>query len=377
MMKDPGPHYLFLLVFVFCSSCATKAPSTLPHPPPPAKSAPAPVMSATPLPAQSAPAASTAADVEFTNPRGVTVDGDGNIYVAAFSDSAIVKITPQGRSIMVAGPSVKPGDAGRSVELGTPSGVAVDKNGIIYVADADANTVWKIPPTGDVLAFTGLSAAPDVAKVDPAADFNDPNCVAVDQDGNVYVGDTHSHAVRKISREGVVTNLAGNPAADGANVDGKGAAARFGSPRGIAVDSAGVVYVADEDFGTVRKIMPDGTVTTLAGNGASSASKDGVGAQAVINTPRGLAVDTKGNVYVACTEEAIIRKITPDGTVTTLAGKLGQTGAQDGQGDAARFSGPRGLGVDKDGNIYVADSDNDLIRKITPDGTVTTVGNAP
>jgi sugar lactone lactonase YvrE len=106
---------------------------------------------------------------------------------------------------------------------------------------------------------------------------------------------------------------------------------------------------------------------------ATTGSHDGVGAKAVIQTPRGLAVDTKGNLYAADTDEGIIRKITPDGTVTTLAGKLNDAGLADGKGAEAQFAGPRGLAMDKDGNIYVADSDNAAIRKITPDGTVTTV----
>ena len=318
-------------------------------------------------------------DLHFSNPRGVTVDDKGNIYVADYSDSAVYKVTPQGQVSLVVGAEVKPGGPGRKVEMATPTGVVVDKNGIIYVADADGGTVWKVPATGDVVGITGKPASPSAdAKVDAAAVFNGATCVAADQDGNVYVGDTHGHAVRKISPAGVVTTLAGQPSADGASVDGKGTDARFGGPRGIGVDSAGIVYVADEDFGTVRKITPAGMVTTLAGNAsATTGSKDGMGAEAIIAAPRGLAVDAKGNVYVACTDEGIIRKIAPNGIVTTLAGKAGETGATDGKGADARFSGPRGMAVDKAGNIYVADADNGVVRKITPEGVVSTVMGTP
>jgi sugar lactone lactonase YvrE len=186
----------------------------------------------------------------------------------------------------------------------------------------------------------------------------------VDAAGNVIVADTHNNLVRKITPDGVVSTLAGNSAPEEAkSVDGKGAVVRFGAPRGIAIDGAGNIYIADEMFGTVRKIALDGTTTTLAGNATASgvSSKDGVGDKAIISTPRGIAVDSKGNVYVA-------------DTVTTLAGKIGDAGFANGPGPAARFSGPRGLAVDKDGNVFVADSDNGAIRKIEPNGVVRTIG---
>src|SRR5262249_1844413 len=127
----------------------------------------------------------------------------------------------------------------------------------------------------------------------------------------------------------------------------------------------------------ISKVAQDGTLTLIAGNSTdNAASKDGVGAKAVIVGPRGLAVDAKGNLYAADTDEGLIRKITPDGTVTTLAGKPNNQGLADGKGPAAQFGGPRGLAVDKDGNVYVADSDNGVIRKIAPDGTVTTLGKS-
>ncbi len=298
------------------------------------------------------------------------MDKDGNLYVGDVTDGAVYKINQQGWGVKLG-----------NVDIATPTGVAVDAGGNVYVADADSNTIRKISPDGKVTTLAGQDGQMGTTDGPGAtARFNGATSLAVDAKGNLIVADTHNNLVRKISPDGVVDTLAGKPGTDEAkSVDGKGAVVRFGSPRGVAIDGAGVIYIADEMFGTVRKIMPDGTTTTLAGKATTTgaSSKDGVGAQAIIATPRGIAVDGKGNVYVADTDSSAIRKISPDGTVTTFAGKIGEIGTNDGKGAAARFSGPRGLAVDQDGNVFVADSDNGVIRKITPDGVVTTIGSAP
>ncbi len=146
------------------------------------------------------------------------------------------------------------------------------------------------------------------------------------------------------------------------------------SPRAITVDPGGNLYVADAEGGTVHRITPAGVVTTIALQVANN--KDAKPAPALAG-PRGLAVDQAGNIYVADTDNNLIRKITPAGVLTTLAGVPGSSGADDGPGATARFAAPRGLAVDAAGNVFVADSDNGSIRKITPDGTVTTMTAAP
>ncbi len=339
----------------------------MPPPTRPRVAAPQAARPPTPGPA----AFSVGVALHFSHPRGVAVDGEGNLYVADYSDAVIYKVTPQGQVTLAVGATVKPGGVGHKVEMSTPCGVAVDKDGTIYVADADGNTVWKIPATGDVVGFKGKSGSPG-DKAQAGADFAGPTCLALDQSGNLLVGDTHAHAVRKIYRNGLVVTFAGQPTADSASVDGLGGDARFGGPRGIAVDGDGMVYVADEEFDTVRKITSDSVVSTVAGGLPVT-----VNAPVELPSPRGLAVDFKGNIYVACTDDNLIRKIAVDRTVTTLAGKAGEAGTADGKGDAARFAGPRGLAADLQGNVYVADSDNGLIRKISPDGTVATVRGTP
>src|SRR5205085_2340119 len=160
--------------------------------------------------------------------------------------------------------------------------------------------------------------------------------------------------IRKIAPAGVVTTLAGlagNPGSD----DGTGSAARFYDPSGVATDSSGNVYVADSGHQTVRKVNPAGVVTTLAGLAGNQGSDDGTGSAARFYDPFGVATDSSGNVYVADTRNHTIRKITPAGVVTTLAGPAGSRGSADGTGSAARFYHPGGVATGSSGNIYVAD----------------------
>lgn len=160
------------------------------------------------------------------------------------------------------------------------------------------------------------------------------------------------------------------------SADGTGAEARFNVPVGIALDSAGNAYVADQNNGTIRKITPNGVVTTLAGTAGQIGSADGMGANAAFSLPHGIAVDGAGNVYVADTGNHNIRKISAAGAVTTLAGVAGSTGNADGPAATATFNAPNALGVDSTGNVYVADTGNSAIRKITPQGVVTTLAVA-
>ena len=170
------------------------------------------------------------------------------------------------------------------------------------------------------------------------------------------------------------STLAGTPATSGA--DGAGTAARFAYPHGVAVDSAGYVYVADTENNTVRRITRGGEVTTRAGVAGTPGSADGTGSTARFNYPQGVAVDSAGNVYVADSYNHTLRKITSAGVVTTLAGLAGAPGSDDGAGTDAEFDTPAGVAVDRSGNLYVADSNNHTIRKVAPMGTnwvVTTI----
>jgi hypothetical protein len=252
------------------------------------------------------------------------------------------------------------------------TGIATDRAGDIYVANWH-NAILKITPAGVVMTFAGK---PDVRGnadgVGPAATFVYPIAIATDSAANVYVADKVSNTIRKINPEGVVTTLAGTPGVAG-HADGVGKAATFSAPVGIATDSAGNIYVADSGNNVIRKITPDGTVTTIAGQAGERGESDGEGKAARFSNPNAIATDGAGDLFVAEMARGTIRKITSAGMVTTLAGKADESGHADGTGPNATFHGPRGVAADKAGNVYVADYGNNTIRKITPTGVVTTL----
>jgi len=309
----------------------------------------------------------------FNGPRGVAVDSAGTVYVADERNHTIRAITPEGVVTTLAGTAGVSGSAegtGSAARFNHPWGVAVDGAGTVYVADESNHTIRAITSARVVTTLAGTAGANGSTDgAGSAARFSSPEGVAVDGGGTVYVGDTGNNTIRRITPGGVVTTLAGTPG----GADGTGSAARFAAPDGVAVDDAGTVYVADTSNSTIRKITTAGVVTTLAGAVGQPGSTDGIGSAARFNNPQGVAVDSAGTVYVADTSNSTIRKVTSAGAVTTLAGTAGQTGSADGTGSAARFRGPSGVAVDAAGTVYVADRGNYTIRKITPTGEVTTL----
>ena len=318
----------------------------------------------------------------FSDPAGVAVDHWGNVYVADFNNHTIRTITPGGMVSTLAGVGGFYGmgyadGTGAGAGFHNPCGVAVDTAGNVYVADTGNNTIRKIAPGGLVTTLTGKEGNPGSADGDAlSARFSGPSGVAVDAARNVYVADTGNQTIRKVMPEGIVATLAGVPGSSGTN-DGPCAAARFYNPSGVAVDGGGNVYVADQGNHTIRKVTPDGTVTTLAGLAGSSGTNDGPGCAARFDHPYGVAVDASGNLYVADMDNGAIRMVTTNGVVTTLAGLAGTQGTLDGTGSVARFSSPHAVAVDHAGTVFVADTLNFTIRKVTPDGVVTTIAGIP
>jgi len=326
----------------------------------------------------------------FDFPFGLGVDSADNIYVADTYNDVIRKVTPAGGVTTIAGLGGNSGSAegiGIAARFAGPSGVAVDGSGSVYVADQVSHTIRKVTPAGVVTTIAGAAGYAGSANgTNSEARFNYPSGVAVDTAGTVYVADGANNGIRKITAAGtnwVVTTLAGfadsgDAEESGGPTDGIGNAARFTVPKGVAVDSAGNLYVADTVNSTIRKVRPDGAVSTFAGTaGVWPGSKDGTGASAQFYWPSGIAVDSGTNLYVADTYNHTIRKVTPVRVVTTIAGKAGSSGNSDGTGNDARFNFPSGVAVDTAGNIYVADTYNNTIRKLTPIGTnwvVTTLG---
>ncbi|HUP60473.1 MAG TPA: NHL repeat-containing protein [Thermoanaerobaculia bacterium] len=308
----------------------------------------------------------------LNGPTGVATDSSGNVYVADSGNCMIRKVTPGNTATTLAGDAQNCGSAdgmGFAAQFLFPTGVATDSSSNVYVADN--NTIRKITPTGAVTTLAGLAAAFGSADgTGTAARFDDPRGVAIDSGGNVYVADTRNYTIRKITPAGAVTTMAGLAGIHG-SADGTGSAASFRSPIGVATDSSGNVYVSETS--AIRKITPAGAVTTLAGDPANQGFADGTGSAARFFWPSGVAIDGGGNVYVADKDNHAIRKVTTTGAVTTLAGDPGNQGSADGTGSAARFAYPHGVATDSSGNLYVADTRNNTIRKITPAGQVTTL----
>jgi sugar lactone lactonase YvrE len=249
----------------------------------------------------------------------------------------------------------------------------VNGAGNAYVADQYNDAIRVVSPAGVVTTLAGTPGASGRADgLGATARFYGPIDVAVDGADNVYVADQRNHAIRKITPVGLVSTLAGSAGVSG-SADGNGTAARFDQPTGVAIDGAGNVYVADSNNNTIRMITSDGMVTTLAGTAGMVGSAEGMGPAARFHNPTDVALDGAGNLYVADAYNNAIRKITPAGMVTTLAGMAGTAGSADGTGSAARFNFPTGVAVDSTGNVYVADQRNELIRKVTPAGITTTV----
>ncbi|HVM50593.1 MAG TPA: SBBP repeat-containing protein, partial [Candidatus Acidoferrum sp.] len=310
----------------------------------------------------------------------LAMDGATNLYVADTYNHTIRKLTPLGTNWMVSTIAGQPpqwmdfggyadgtnGDA----RFYLPSGIVVDATTNLFVADCQNNALRRITPvgtnwvTGTLAGWPGPGGMADGTGTN--AQFNAPEGVAVDTSaGTVFVADMYNNLIREITSAGVVTTLAG--ATSRGSADGAPQTARFNWPYGVAVGSSGNVYVADTYNHTIRKITSAGLVSTIAGLSGQSGSADGAGSNARFNGPGAVAVDAAGNLYVADMWNYTIRKITPAGMVSTIAGLAGQYGSDDGTNSAARFWGPLAITADSATNLYVADGDN-TIRKITPVG---------
>ncbi|MDR2208257.1 MAG: hypothetical protein LBE22_04705 [Azoarcus sp.] len=336
-------------------------------------------------------------DAKFRMPEGIASDAAGNLYVADRGNHRIRKITPAGEVSTLAGGEEGFADGiGNAARFHLPEGVASDAAGNLYVADTVNNRIRKITPAGEVSTFAGGEEG-FADGVGSDARFFAPSGIAVDAAGNLYVVDRGNNRIRKITPAGEVSTLAGGKRgfADGIGgdakvcdppragnrgfaggvesladveegfADGIGGDAMFCGPSGITIDAAGNLYVADIWNYRIRKITPAGEVSTLAGSEEGFA--DGIGGDARFNLPTGIAIDAAGYLYVADSWNDRIRKITPAGEVSTLAGGEiagGERGFADGIGGDARFYAPVGIASDAAGNLYVTDIGNHRIRKI-------------
>ncbi len=359
---------------------------------------------------------------QFFNPFGIAVDGVGNLCVADSGNETIRKITPSlsggqtnwvvttiAGSVETSGSSDGIGDAAL---FNRPNGIAVNGAGALCVADMFNNTVREITPgvsggvtvwaVATIAGLAGGSGSADGAGT--AAQFSNPYGMALDSAGNLYVADSGNNTIRQVApalspgqTNWVVGTIAGSPENAG-SADGTGSGALFSGPLGICVGGAGNLFVADGGNATIRQMTPsvsagqtNWVVSTIAGSPGIAGAVDGTGAVARFNGPTAIAAAGAGSLYVADGGNSIIRKMTSalsagliEWTVTTIAGSAGIAGSSDGTGSAARFNNPGGLALDDGGNLYVTDSLNNTIRKITPtvsagqtNWVVTTLAGSP
>ncbi|HEY5228656.1 MAG TPA: NHL repeat-containing protein [Opitutaceae bacterium] len=330
----------------------------------------------------------TGTAASFNQPFGVALDSAGNLYVADKNNHTIRVVSSGGAVTTLAGTAGALGmtdGTGSDARFNFPVAVAVSSAGDVYVADSNNNTVRKVTPKGVVTTFAGTAGtAGNLDSSTGAANLRSPYGLAVDSSGNVYVADQGNNNIRKIASAGAVSTLAGpvgvattadenGAAAPVGSADGTGPAASFNQPTGIAVDSAGNVYVADTGNDTIRKVTSAGVVTTLAGSPGAVGSTDGTGSAARFNAPSGLAVDGSGNIYVADAGNSTIRKVTSAGVVTTLAGLPLNFANVPGTGSAAIFDVPEGVAVDGSGTLFISQKLGELISK----GSVSTAPPPP
>ena len=301
---------------------------------------------------------------KFNGPNGIAIDAAGNVFVADYSNHRIRKIDPTGLVSTIAGSTQGYAEGqGAAAQFNYPAGIAVDAAGNVYVADYLNNRIRKIDPTGLVSTLAG-STPGNANGQGAAAQFTNPNGVALDAAGNVYVADQNNHSIRKITPTGLVSTIAGSTQG---YAEGQGAAAQFNLPFNVALDTAGNIYVADALNYRIRKIDPTGMVSTLAGS--SDGYAEGQGAAAKFNYPADLVVDPAGNIYVTDPYNNRIRKIDPTGMVSTYTGT--SAGYTDGQLTTAKFRSPLGIELDARGNFYVTDRGNEKIRTITQPVAIT------
>lgn len=299
--------------------------------------------------------------VVFLGPESIAVHPFGEVFVTDQLIPLVRKIVPGGTVVVVAGSRRGYADGAASLaRFDTPRGLVLDAEGNLYVADQGNHRIRKITPGGEVSTLAGNGNPGFEDGVGEAAGFNHPTGLAIDSRGHLYVADAYNHSIRKLSPTGEVSTLAGQSIGF---ADGKGRAAGFNDPVAIALDASGNLYVADRGNHSIRKITPDGEVSTLAGDGTPGFA-DGSGEQARFDHPSGIAADKSGNLYIGDSENNRIRRVTPAGVVTTLAGD-GTAGFADGPATVARFSHPAGVALDPRGEfLFIADKNNRRIRRI-------------
>ena len=314
-------------------------------------------------------------------PDAIAVDSTGNLFFADSFNDRVREVTTGGVIVTVAGTGKEgyTGDGGLATKatISLVTGVAVDSSGNLYFADSANKRIRKVNAAGIISTFVGdgLFRYQGDGGTAASAAVSFPDGAAVDASGNLFFADSFNHRIRKVTPAGIISTVAGNGTGGFSGDGGLATEASLLFPFGVAVDASGDLFIADSDNSRVRKVTPDGIINTVAGINAFGYSGDGGPAtSAALNLPIGLAVDAGGNLFIADNKNNRIRKVSPDGFITTEAGgpKFGNTG-DGGPAIDATLNLPTGVAVDAAGNLYIADSGNSRVRKVTPSGIISGV----
>jgi trimeric autotransporter adhesin len=329
---------------------------------------------------------------ELDLPVGLAIDSSGDVYIADSANNAIREVTLDGNIHTIAGLGpTAPGFSGDTTaaagaNLNGPLDVAVDKSSNVYIADTNNANVREITAsTGIINTIAGSTAIVSGAVVlafgyagDTGtailAELAGPAGVAIDSSGNIYIATYADNRIRVVNLKGYINTYAGNSGYGFSGDGGSALSAQLSSPRGIGLDSSGNLYLADRWNNRVRKIA-SGTISTIVGNGQANFGGDGgLATSAQLSYPDGIAVDKTGNVYISDLLNNRVRMVTPTGTISTFAGNgLPGFGGDGGAATSAELNQPAGLAVDSSGNVYIADSNNSVIRMVNPQGVISTV----
>jgi sugar lactone lactonase YvrE len=317
----------------------------------------------------------------FNQPRGIAIDATGVVYVSDYQNNRIRRVNANGTITTIAGNGNQgfSGDGGPAVnaQVNLPQNLAIDGAGNLYIADTQNHRIRKIGTDGIITTVAGNGTAGFGGDGGPATSgqLNSPAAVAVGTDGSLYIADTENYRVRKVGPTGFITTLAGNGAYQSGGDGGPAVSATLARPLDIAVDGMGTVYITQQDA-RIRKITPSGTMLPVAGNGTEGFSGDsGLAINALIGSETGVDVDAAGTVYIADRNNFRIRRITSDDVITTIAGGYSGDG---GPATKAFFrktiaKTPTNLAVDVYGNVYISDRFGNRIRKVTPAGIISSV----
>jgi len=323
----------------------------------------------------------TATQAPIGNISGVLIDRQGNAYISDINNHIILKVTPGGQISVFAGIGLPgyAGDGGAATDaaLRRPRGMSIDSNGNIYIADEANHRVRKVAPNGVISTVAGTGKPAFSGDGGPGTDaaLNFPTELAVDAQNNLYISDEYNHRIRRINAsDGIIRTVAGNgtPAFAGEQVQATSASIQY--PRGIAFDPQGNLYISDQYNHRIRRVDKNGVISTYAGNGQSTyAGDNGPATAGSIRFPAEIAFDSNGTLYIAEKENHVIRQVTANGTISTFAGTgIYSFSGDNGPARSATLFHPEGVAVDASNNVYIADSDNNRLRRVT-NGTIRTI----